>query len=126
LTLLLDTHMLLWWLAADPRLPAQAAEAIKNPGNAIVVSAATIWEAAIKSAMGRLRIQDSLPEAVADEGFDLLAITPAHAWAQATLPLHHRDPFDRMLVAQARAEGLTLVSVDAAMRLYDVDLMSLS
>ncbi|HEU5002308.1 MAG TPA: type II toxin-antitoxin system VapC family toxin [Actinomycetota bacterium] len=118
--LLLDTHIVVWWLADDPQLPANHRLAIEGPGNEVVVSVGTIWEVAIKSALGRIDVPDSFPEVVADEGFALLPITAAHAWAQRSLPRHHRDPFDRLLVAQAMAEGLTLVTVDQVFAAYPV------
>lgn len=123
--LLLDTHVLLWWLTADTRLGDVGRGAIADPGNSIVVSAASVWEVAIKAALGRIRVEEALPESVEAEGFDLLPVTAHHAWAQTALPLHHRDPFDRMLVAQAQAEGMTLVTADATLSEYDVDLLLL-
>ena len=107
-------------------MPERARLAIADPTNVVVVSAASIWEASFKAAIGRLEVQDPLPAAVLEEGFDLLAVTADHAWAQGGLPLHHRDPFDRLLVAQARAEHLRLVSDDTVFALYEVDLLSLS
>lgn len=121
--LLVDTHILLWWLAGDSKLPPAAHHAISDPRNSAAVSAVSVWEAAIKSAIGRLRIDGDLPDAVKADGFELLPITARHAWAAGALPLHHTDPFDRMLVAQAGDEGLTLVSVDSAFAAYEVDLL---
>lgn len=123
---LLDTHILLWWLAEDPALPAPAGEAIANPDTTVMVSAATAWEIAIKRAAGRIDAPDDLLDALRANDFDTLAITASHALAAGDLPAHHSDPFDRMLVAQARAEGLTLVSVDGRFSDYDVDLLPLS
>ncbi len=123
--LLLDTHMLLWWLGDDPTLPGRAADAIADSGTSVVVSAATAWEIAIKRAAGRLEAPEDLLDALEANHFEALAITASHAIAAAALPPHHGDPFDRMLVAQARAEGLTVVSVDDRMAAYDVDLLPL-
>jgi len=124
--LLVDTHILLWWLADDTRLPPAAHGAISDPRNTAVVSAASIWETSIKAAIGRLRIRDSLLDAVKADGFEFLSITARHAWTAGALPLFHTDPFDRMLVAQAGDEELTLVSIDPAFASYEVDLLPLS
>lgn len=126
MTLLLDTHILLWWLAGDPALPERAAEAIADPETAVVVSAATAWEIAIKRAAGRLEAPDDLLDALAANNFDTLAITAGHALDAGSLPTHHADPFDRMLIAQARAEHLSLVSVDDRFSDYDVELLPLN
>lgn len=123
--ILLDTHILLWWLAADPALPERAGAVIADPGTVAFVSAATAWEIAIKRAAGRLDAPDDLLEALQDNGFGTLAITAAHALEAGHLPAHHADPFDRMLIAQARAEGLTLVTVDQRFPEYDVTLLPL-
>lgn len=123
--ILLDTHILLWWLADDPGLPTQAAVAITNPDTEVVVSAVTALEIAIKKALGRLDAPDDLLSALIANEFDTLPITVEHAMAAGRLPLHHSDPFDRMLIAQARKEGLTLVSVDERLGQYDVDLLPL-
>lgn len=123
--LLLDTHVVLWWLADDPALPAAAREAISNPGAEVLVSAASAWEIAIKKAAGRLEAPDDLLDALEANEFSTLPITAGHALAAGALPPHHADPFDRMLVAQAQAEGLTLVSVDTRLADYGVDLLPL-
>jgi PIN domain nuclease of toxin-antitoxin system len=123
--LLLDTHVLLWWLAADPKLPPSAAKAIANTQISVAVSAASAWEIAIKKAAGRLDAPDDLIEAIEDSNFDALAITPAHGLAAGALPAHHGDPFDRMLIAQAQAEGLTIVTVDRRFADYAVELLPL-
>jgi PIN domain nuclease of toxin-antitoxin system len=117
--LLLDTHALLWWLEGT-NLPDDVADRISDPGQLVVVSAASIWEATVKEALGKLRTPEPLITVAADEGFEPLPITFEHAQRAGELPPHHRDPFDRMLVAQAQIEGLTIVSRDDAFRLYDV------
>lgn len=122
---LLDTHILLWWLSDDPSLPPLAEDAIANPDVEVWVSAVTAWEIAIKRAAGRLEAPDDLLDALAANDFDSLPITASHALAAGALPDHHADPFDRMLIAQARAEGLTLISVDGRFPDYDVDLLPL-
>ncbi len=126
MNLLLDTHVVLWWLADDPALPESAAEAIADPGTTAVVSAVSVWEIAIKRATGRLEVPDDLLEVLEEGAFELLPITAAHALAAGSLPTHHHDPFDRMLIAQARHEGLTLVSVDQRFGEYQVELLDLS
>jgi PIN domain nuclease of toxin-antitoxin system len=120
--LLIDTHILLWWLADDPALPDWAASAIADPEHAVIVSAASVWEVSIKQANGRLDAPDDLISAIADE-FTTLPMTADHAMAAGRLPAHHSDPFDRMLIAQAMLEGLTLVSVDRRFADYDVVLL---
>ncbi len=123
--LLLDTHILLWWLADDRRLPPSAATAIGDGETFVAVSAASAWEIAIKKAAGRLEAPDELLEAIEANNFDALSISLAHALAAGALPPHHTDPFDRMLIAQARAERLTVVTVDARFSDYDVELLAL-
>lgn len=125
--LLLDTHILLWWLADDPSLPDRAREAIADPGTTVLVSAASAWEIAIKRAAGKLEAPDDLLDVIDANGFQGLAITAEHALRAGGLPAHHADPFDRMLLAQATAERLTLVSVDIRFPAYDeVDLLPLT
>lgn len=124
--LLLDTHILLWWLADDPLLPRSAATAIADADTEVVVSAATAWEIALNKASGRLDAPDDLLGALAANEFDALPISAEHAVTAGALPLHHSDPFDRVLIAQAAAEDLTLVSVDRRFSDYDVDLLPLS
>ncbi len=120
--LLLDTHVFLWWRADSRQLRAAARAAI-SAADLVFVSAATAWEAGIKSALGRLRIPDTIAAGIADSGFEELPITVAHAEAAAALPPLHADPFDRMLVAQARLERLTLVTHDERLRGYHVDVL---
>lgn len=123
--LLLDTHTLIWALATPDRLSSAARAAIVSPANMVHVSAATAWEIAIKHALGRLTFPlDRFVPEVEAAGFSHLPIRADHALAAGSLPRHHADPFDRMLVAQARIEGLTLVSEDAAIAAYDVPLLS--
>ena len=123
MNLLLDTHILLWWLADDPRLPRQAQWVVTDPDTAVYVSAATVWEMAVKRSLGRLEVPDGLTEVLEVHRFAPLAISFDHAVAAGALPHHHRDPFDRMLIAQAQVESLTVVSVDAAFSAYAVDLL---
>lgn len=123
---LLDTRILLWWLADDPLLPTKAETVMRDESTEIVVSAATVWEIEIKRAAGRLDAPDDLPAAMAASTMATLPITAAHAVRAARLPAHHADPFDRMLIAQAQTEGLTLVSVDDRFPAYEVDLLLLN
>jgi PIN domain nuclease of toxin-antitoxin system len=118
--LLIDAHALLWWLADDPGLDPAAARSIADPANDVIVSAATIWEIEIKRALGKLQAPEHLVEAVQLAGFDALPITGSDAERAARLPPHHRDPFDRMLVAQAARLDATLVSRDTAFDPYEV------
>lgn len=116
--LLLDTHVLLWW-DAGTRMRADAMAAIRD-ADEVYVSAVTGWEVSIKTALGRLRARRTVAAAVRESGFIELPISLAHAEALASLPDHHRDPFDRMLVAQATAEDLTVVTRDPLIAKYDV------
>lgn len=122
--LLLDTHVFLWWLGEDETLAIPATEAIANPETLVHVSAATIWEIAIKANLGRLDVSGSdMAAEITASGFIELPMTARHAQIAGWLPRHHDDPFDRMLIAQAQAEALTLVSRDSAFQSYDVFLL---
>jgi PIN domain nuclease of toxin-antitoxin system len=118
---LLDTHVLIWW-DEGARLRREATAAIRD-AEQVYVSSIAGWEIAIKTSLGRLRPLRSVAEAVVDSGFEELPVRLRHADELRTLPLHHRDPFDRMMVAQARVEDLTIVSRDPAFRLYDVPVL---
>ena len=120
--LLLDTHVFLWWRSDSRKLNATARREIAG-ADVVFVSAATAWEAAIKIALGRLQIPDTIEAGVAASGFEKLPIGFPHAEAAARLPAHHADPFDRMLVAQAQIEELTLVTHDRRLERYEVDLL---
>lgn len=117
---LADTQALLWWLAGDPRLSEPARAAIVAGGEEIFYSAASIWEAAIKSALGKLAVEGDLMEALEADGFTELPIRARHAARAGALPAHHRDPFDRMLVAQAQQEDLAIITADPGIARYDV------
>jgi PIN domain nuclease of toxin-antitoxin system len=117
--LLLDTHTIIWWLGGDDRLSQSAREAIARAGTDAAVSAACVWEASIKTASGRLQGPD-LASAVAAAGLPFLHIDERHAKLAGELPLLHRDPFDRMLVAQARIEQLAIVTADGDIPRYGV------
>jgi len=118
--LLLDTHALLWWLAEPSRLSGKTRSLIADRSKRVLVSAASAWEIAIKRTLGRLDCPANLEAILEDQGFEALPITVAHALEVATLPLHHADPFDRILVAQARLEGLAIVTADARLAAYGV------
>ncbi|MGH3158596.1 MAG: type II toxin-antitoxin system VapC family toxin [Streptosporangiaceae bacterium] len=117
--LLLDTHALLWWLA-DEGLDDQAQDVIADPANLVMVSAASAWEISIKKALGKLSAPDDLSRQLEASAFTPLPISLAHGLAAGQLPRHHDDPFDRMLIAQALAEGLTIVTRDKRFADYDV------
>jgi PIN domain nuclease of toxin-antitoxin system len=122
--LLLDSHAFLWWLAEDPKLGAGARQAVADPSSIVHVSAATVWELSIKTALGKLDLDGAyLVEEIEENGFVELPMTARHSLAAATLPRHHDDPFDRMLIAQARIEGLTIITRDPAFRDYEVGLL---
>jgi PIN domain nuclease of toxin-antitoxin system len=120
--LLLDTHALLWWLA-DEGLTNQARDAIADPANLVMVSAASAWEISIKKALGKLSAPGDLERQVDASGFTPLPISVAHGLAAGQLRRHHDDPFDRMLIAQAFAEGLTIVTHDKRFADYNVAML---
>jgi PIN domain nuclease of toxin-antitoxin system len=119
--LLLDTHALIWWLDDAPTLSADARAAIEDKTNDVLVSAASAWELAIKIANGKLRLEVDLPADIEAAGFIGLPISIADAQAAASLPPHHSDPFDRMLIAQARRIDAVIVSRDVAFAAYGVN-----
>jgi PIN domain nuclease of toxin-antitoxin system len=118
MNLSLDTHVLLWTLSAPERLSAVARNAIEDPANIVFVSAAVAWEIEIKAALGKLRAPSDLPQQLAAANFQELPITIAHALAIKQLPNLHRDPFDRIMLAQAKAAGLTFVTADPEVLQY--------
>ena len=123
MNLLLDTCVLLWWLDDPDLLSKEASTTIKNPNNRIIVSVVSAWEIAIKEALGKLSSPENLKEMIADSGFELMPIDYEHAWQVKDLPSHHRDPFDRLLVAQATVENLTLVTRDSWLNAYNVPIL---
>lgn len=118
--LLLDTHVLLWWLADDKALGKQARKLIASPANSVFVSAVSAWEIAIKKTRGLLNAPDDIDGIVEEEGFEKLAITLFHGERAGALPEIHRDPFDRMLIAQAQAEGLEIITGDGEIPKYGI------
>jgi len=117
---LLDTHILLWWLYDDPKLSKQYQEIISDPKNSIFISIASVWEIEIKSAINKLVVDPSYINFIQNDDFSLVSIELNHTLRLRNLPLHHNDPFDRILIAQAQSEKLTLLTVDKSMYHYDV------
>jgi PIN domain nuclease of toxin-antitoxin system len=121
--LLLDTHVLLWWLSDDPQLGESSRHAIANPRNQVYVSAASAWEISIKKSIGKLTAPDDMDAIVESEGFEKLPITLFHGDQAGSLPQLHKDPFDRMLIAQAQSEGLVIVTNDERIIQYKIRTM---
>ena len=120
MNLLLDTHVLLWWLDDNPTLLIKAKEAIADGGNMVFISVATIWEIRIKHALAKLKIPANFRNVLEQQAFEMLSITADHAHLIGELPAHHRDPFDRMLIAQALFEGFTLITRDTLFKRHKI------
>lgn len=120
--LLLDTHVFLWWNIESARLTPEARNSILE-AELVFVSALSVWEASIKSSTGKLKLPSPILAGFESSGFEMLPISFSHAAGVADLPFHHRDPFDRLLIAQARAEGLVLVTHDRAFEDYPVEIL---
>jgi PIN domain nuclease of toxin-antitoxin system len=118
LRILLDTHLLLSWLSGSPSLSEQAPMLISDPENTVFVSAVSLWEVWLKESLGKLRLPEDFQERLAAESFESLPLTAAQARHVAVLPWHHRDPFDRMLIAQANVENLLLLTADEVLTAY--------
>lgn len=121
--LLLDTHALLWAVSDPDELTERARDVLRDGRNEVLVSAASVWEIAIKRALGKLTVPDDLGPVLAAVSFSPLPISLEHASLAGSLPPHHRDPFDRMLIAQAQLESLTIVTRDARFARYGVQLL---
>ncbi|MCX4692946.1 type II toxin-antitoxin system VapC family toxin [Streptomyces sp. NBC_01408] len=121
--LLADTHVVVWWLTDSPQL-SDGVKDLLDTERLAYVSAVTPWELAVKQALGKLEGPEDLPERARDCQLRPLPVTALHGIRAGQLPLHHRDPFDRMLIAQAQSEGLTLVTRDKFIPLYDVDVLT--
>jgi len=125
--LLLDSHVLLWFMAGSARLGRRALDIISARDSEVWISAASAWEIALKESLGRLELAspagEIIPDAITRYGFRPLHITVEHGLSAAALPEHHKDPFDRMLIVQARAEGLRIVTADRQFAAYDVSLV---
>lgn len=126
-TFLLDTHVLLWWLFGDPMLSATAHNVIQAPDNIILVSSASGWEIATKHRLGRLphadKVVENLPSLLRKSRMDVLPITMEHALAAGALPGPHRDPFDRMLIAQAQIQRLPIITSDHVFKDYPIEVV---
>jgi PIN domain nuclease of toxin-antitoxin system len=125
--LLLDSQVLLWFMAGSARLGRRALDVVSAPDSEVWISAATAWEIALKESLGRLELAapaaEIIPDAIAHYGFRPLHITVEHGLSAAALPEHHKDPFDRMLIAQSRAEGLRIATADRQFAAYDVSII---
>jgi PIN domain nuclease of toxin-antitoxin system len=124
MNLLLDTHVLLWWLNGDSVLSEKSKTAISDSKNLVFISAVTIWEIRIKEALKKLTIPENFKAVLDMQPFNLLNITHEHAHAIKDLPAYHSDPFDRMLVAQAKVEGFTLVTRDVHLKKYHIPILA--
>lgn len=124
LRVLLDTHAFLWWITDDPRLSKRARAVIRSGRNELFLSAASGWEIAVKAGLGRIRLPEPIGSFLLDQmvrnGIEAMPVSMRHALHVHTLPLLHRDPFDRMLVAQAQLEALEILTADPAIRQYAV------
>ncbi len=123
---LLDTHVLIWWLTADKRLSPKAADVIRSRKNLLYWSTASSWEMSIKYALGRLELDEPLeillPAELAKNQIEIMPIENEQAILAGQLPLYHKDPFDRMLIAQAQLESMEIITDDSKFKLYDVDI----
>ena len=118
--LLVDSHVLLWHVLDDPRFGPRPTALIEADDAEVLVSTASLWEIAIKAALGKLEAPEDLPERIEPMGFELLQVTAEHAWRVRSLPRLDGDPFDRLLIAQAQIERMPIVSVDSVFDSYDV------
>jgi len=125
--LLIDTHCWIWWTSEPGKLGDAALGIFRDPANSIFFSVASSWEIAIKCSLGRLQfagpVEQFIPQRLARDGFDSLPVEHAHALRVATLPLHHKDPFDRLLIAQAQVEGLPIMTADPQFDAYEVEVI---
>lgn len=127
MTVLLDTHCWLWWLAEPEKLRAESRAILRDSANTVLVSSVVSWEITIKFSIGRLELpeppQRFVPDRLSRDGFIALPVSHSHALGTSTLPDYHKDPFDRLLIAQAQVEGVPIMSADALFRQYDVSLI---
>ena len=123
MSLLLDTHIVLWAVTADPAMPSRFRNILLTYDAAIYVSAVSVWEVSIKRAIGKMPAPTDILDRALDAGCLELPVTWEHARAVEAMPLHHADPFDRLLIAQAQVEGLVMVTADRAFSKYDVALL---
>lgn len=124
MTIILDTHTFLWFIAGDAKLSPHARSLIEDPGNRVLLSIVSLWEIVVKAKTGKLPLSRSFSDLIRHDvdgnGIEVLPTTVAHLEALTLLPLHHRDPFDRLLIAQSIAEGFPIVGVDSAFDQYSV------
>lgn len=123
MNLLLDTHIVLWWLSDSEKLSKKSRSILSDVDNFIFVSVATGWEIAIKKSIGKLTAPDDFSKALQVNGFQSISITLEHAELAGSLPHHHDDPFDRMIIAQSKIENLTVLTHDKHFKLYDIELL---
>ncbi|MFV2056367.1 MAG: type II toxin-antitoxin system VapC family toxin [Thiohalomonadales bacterium] len=123
MNLLLDTHIIIWALENNPALPNEARNVIIDGSNLVFVSSASVWEISIKRSIGKLEVPDNIVDELSSHRFSVLNINAEHALLAGELPLIHKDPFDRMLIAQAKIEKLTFISTDPIMKQYNVKLL---
>lgn len=125
--ILLDTHTFLWWNEASPRLSKKALVLLSDPANTLLLSVVSAWELVLKTQTGKMRLSESpsvyVPTRMAHYAMEPLPVTLAHALACESLPLHHRDPFDRLLIAQATIEGVPIVTADPEFRRYSIKVL---
>jgi PIN domain nuclease of toxin-antitoxin system len=121
---LVDTHAMLWAFGEPSALSPAARNAIADPSNLIIVSSASLWECAIKASIGKLDLPDDFFDSIPEAGYEVMPIRLSHLNVYRTLPMYHRDPFDRMLAAQAIAEGLVLISRDPEIARYEVEILT--
>lgn len=121
--LLIDSHVFLWWSEMAPALSPAIRGAISDPANEVFISIAALWELVIKTSSGKLTLPDDLETMVATQRFSILAISFAHLRRNATLPWHHRDPFDRIMIAQGLAEGIPIATADRRFSAYGVQIV---
>lgn len=120
--LLLDTHAFIWWRATEDEIAEEIRAAVRDADD-VFISAVSAWEIAIKTSLGKLRLQATVEEGIRESHFEILPIDLRHTAAVVSLPFHHRDPFDRMLIAQSQVEGLTLVTADRRLQPYDISFL---
>lgn len=125
MNLLLDTHAVIWFITEDDQLPIRIKELIEDTTNTCFVSIASLWELGIKHSLGKLDLKADIKkifELISQSGLTILPITATHILTNTTLPFHHRDPFDRLIIAQAKSEGLKLISKDGQFKVYNINM----
>lgn len=121
--LLLDTHVFIWWMSGSANLGSMAIKQISDPENKVFISAVSVWEMMIKRQLGKLECPDNLDSIIEELGFEQLDISAQHAVQTDHLPMHHKDPFDRMLIAQSQVDGLQIITKDERFSDYQVSLI---